>query len=76
MEAVALLFGLGRTQLATAARHRLPEAMACLRRAFDYYADVEEAGRVVAIAQHPLTIVPGLPAGIAQLVHQALELVQ
>ena len=74
--AAALLFGLGRARLATVERHRLPEAMACLRRAFDYYAGVGEVGRVVAIAQHPLPIAPGLLAGVAQLVHQALELVQ
>ena len=32
--------------------------------------------RAVAVAQHPLPMAPGLLAGVAQLVHRALELVQ
>ena len=38
-EAAALLFGKGCAQLATVERHRLSEAVSCLRRAFDYYAE-------------------------------------
>ena len=74
-EAAALLFGLGRAQLATAERHRLIEAVACLLRAFDSYAEAGEVDRAVAIAQHPLPV-SGMLAGAAQLAHRALELVQ
>ena len=75
-EAAALLFGLGRAQLATVERQRLSEAVGCLRSAFDYYAAAGDVDRAVAVAQLPLPIVPGLLAGVAQLVHRALELVQ
>ena len=42
-----LLLGLGRTQMATAPRYQLGEAVTSLRRAFDYYAlagDLDQAG--------------------------------
>ena len=75
-EAAALLFGLARAQLATSERHSLPAVMSCLRRAFDFYAGAGEVDRAVAVAQHPLPMAPGLLAGVAQLAHQALKLVQ
>ncbi len=50
--------------------------MACLRRAFDYYAKAGEVDRAVAVAQHPLPMAWGMLAGVAQLVHRTLELVQ
>ena len=75
-EAAALLFGLGRAQLATAERYGLSEAVACLRRAFDFYAEAGEVDRAVAIAQHPLPLASSMLTGAARLTHRALELVQ
>jgi tetratricopeptide (TPR) repeat protein len=75
-QAADLLFGLGSAQLAALERHRIPDAMACLRRAFDYYAEAGDVDRAVAVAQHPLPLATGLLAGAAQLIRQALELVQ
>ena len=71
-EAAALLFGLGSAQLLTFERHRFPEAMDCLRRAFHYYADAGDTERVVAIALQPPPVVTGLLMGVSQLVHGAL----
>jgi len=56
-------------------RQRLSEAVNCLRRAFDYYAEAGEVGRAVAVAQYPLPPAIGLLAGSAQLALQALGLV-
>ncbi len=76
-EAAVLLFGLGRAQFPTVERHRIPDAVACLRRALDYYAEAGEVDHAVAIAEYPFPLVTGrLLGGAAQLVHRALELVQ
>jgi DNA-binding CsgD family transcriptional regulator/tetratricopeptide (TPR) repeat protein len=75
-KAAALLFGKGCAQLATVERHRLSEAVSCLRRAFDYYAEAGDVDRAVAIAQQQLPMAQGMLAGAAQLTHRALELVQ
>ena len=70
----ALLFGLGRAQ-AAAVRWELDEPVANLRRAFDYYAEVGEVARAVAIAEYPTPTHPGHPSGLTQLISQALALV-
>jgi hypothetical protein len=44
-------------------RQRLFEAVICLRRAFDYYAEAGEVDRAVAVAQYPLPLATGLLAG-------------
>ena len=75
-EAAALLFGLGRAQLATVERQKLSEAGGCLRRAFDYYTEAGEVDRAVAVAQHRLPQTIDLLAGAGQLVYRALELVR
>ena len=75
-EAAALLFGKGCAQLATVERHRLSEAVSCLRRAFDYYAEAGDVDRAVAVAQQPLPMAQGMLAGATQLALRALELVQ
>lgn len=74
-EAAGLLFGLGCAQLATVERQSLPGAVACLRRAFDYYAEAGDVDRAVAIAQQPLPMAVGMLPGAAQLTRRALELV-
>ena len=74
-ETAALLFGLGRAQLATLPRHRLTEAELSLVAAFDYYAEAGDVSRAVAIAQYPLPPTPGLFRDTTQLIRRALELV-
>ena len=75
-ETAALLFGLGCAELATVERQRLSEAVSCLRRAFDYYAEAGEVDRAVAVAQYPLPPATGLLAGAVQLALQASGLVE
>ena len=75
-EAAALLFGLGSAQFARVERHRFPEAITCLRRAFDYYTEAGEVERAVAVAQHPLPAGNFQLVGAAQIIQQALALVQ
>ena len=74
-ETAALLFGLGRAQAATLPRHRIEEAVINLRRAFDYYAEVGEFDRAVAIAEYPFYPLIGQRSGNNQLIARALELV-
>ena len=74
-ESAALLFGLGRTQVATFETHRLQEAVATLRRAFDYYATAGDNERAVAVADHPFHVAAGRVSGAGPLVSQALQLV-
>ena len=69
-ETAALLYGLGRTQLIML---QVDEGWANLTRAFDYYAAVEDLGRVVDIADQPVSITA--PGNIAPLLARALELV-
>ena len=75
-KAAALLFGKGCAQLAIVERHRLSDAVSCLRRAFDYYAEAGDVDRAVAIAQQQLPMAHGMLAGTAQLIRRALELVE
>ncbi len=75
-QAADLLFGLGSAQFAAVERHRVPDAVACLRRAFDYYAEAGEVDRAVAVAQHQLPETVSYLAGAAQMVQQALALFQ
>jgi DNA-binding SARP family transcriptional activator len=75
-ETAALLFGLGRAQLATLPPHELEPAVANMRGAFDYYARAGQTERAVAIAAHPLPL--SLRFGYtdaAGLIASALELV-
>jgi DNA-binding CsgD family transcriptional regulator/tetratricopeptide (TPR) repeat protein len=73
-ETAALLFGLARAQFATLERHRLQEAMASLRRAFDYYAEAEDVARAVAVAEYPVPDMVGKAGRVAQLLSRALSL--
>ena len=77
MDAVtaALLFGLGRAQAATFERHQYHEALNNLTRAFDYYVEVGDVPRAVAIAEHPIPLVAGEAAERVQLLPRALGLV-
>ncbi|MFQ6027970.1 MAG: hypothetical protein ACE5Q6_10800, partial [Dehalococcoidia bacterium] len=75
-DTAALLFGLGRAQVATIETHRVGEAFESLARAFDYYAEAGDVPRAVAVADYPFVIIGGstLP-GMAQVIARALELV-
>ncbi|MEK7817178.1 MAG: hypothetical protein AAB281_02880, partial [Actinomycetota bacterium] len=74
-EAATLLFGLGRAQVATFDRFQVDAAIDTLRRAFDYYAEVGDGDRAVAIAQYPVGGSSGTLASAARLVVRALDLV-
>ena len=74
-EAAALLFGLGRAQVALLPVDQLHSAVAILRRAFEYYSETQDLDRVVAIAETPLPPMAGHHTGMSQLLARALELV-
>ena len=74
-EEAALLFGLGRSQLATVERREFPAAIGNLTKAFDFYAKVGEVGQAVAVAETPLPTASGLLVGAADLTERALDLV-
>lgn len=71
----ALLFGLGRANIATLPRHRMSEAVAPLRRAFDYYVETGDVSRAVAVATYPVPTLAGHLAGVPEMVARALQLV-
>ena len=54
-ETASLLFGLGRAQ---AAMFRRREALDCLIRAFDFYAEAGDVDRAVAVSEYPIN--PGI----------------
>jgi len=74
-ETAALLFGLGRAQAATLQRHQAGIAVDTLRRAFDYFADIEDIPRALAVAEYPFQSNAALLAGAGQLIPRALSLV-
>jgi tetratricopeptide (TPR) repeat protein len=74
-ETAALLFGLGRAQLATSERYGFVEAMANLNRAFDFYAETGDVARAVAVAEYSFPNFPGLETAVAQVINRALKLV-
>lgn len=70
-EAAALLFGLGKAQLAS--RHRR-DAISNISRAFDYYSSMRDVTRAVAIAEYPFS--PGIGrVRVTPLIARALDLV-
>ncbi len=73
-ETAELLFGLGRAQLTTLPLHHLPEAVASLSRAFDYFVAAGDVNRALTVAAQPLPPVTGL-IGATQLISRALALV-
>jgi len=74
-ETAAILYGLGRALAATLPRHQIQEAVATLRRAFQYYAEVGDVDRAVAIAEYPFYPLAGQRIGEADLISSALALV-
>lgn len=71
-EGAALLFGLGRAQVAML---QLEEAMGSLRGAFDYYTQAGNIPQALVVAEHPLPAYAGSLRWASQLTAQALELV-
>ena len=69
-----VLFGLGLAQAATIERSQAQEARDLIERAFDYYVEVGDAIRAVAVAQQPVGITAWI-TGRAEVVSRALELV-
>ena len=55
-EAANLLFGLGRAQVATQKRQQAGDAVASLRRAFEYFAQAGNVALAVAVAESPVSI--------------------
>jgi len=74
-ETAALYFGLGVAQTAILATHQIEDAVASLTRAFDYYVEVGEVERAVAVAELPFPMPPGQTTGASQLITRALALV-
>ncbi len=76
-QAAELLWGQGRAQAAILPRLRLPEVVASLGRALEYYARVADVTRIVAIAECPfLFIITGYFTGVGQLLARGLNFVQ
>ncbi|MFQ6027699.1 MAG: serine/threonine-protein kinase PknK [Dehalococcoidia bacterium] len=75
-EMASILFGLGRSQATALPRYQIGEAVASLNRAFDYYAEVGDVLRAVAVAEYPLPTFAGQRIGVAELLAKGLELVQ
>ena len=75
-EMASILFGLGRSQAAALPRYQIDQAVASLNRSFDYYAEVGDVSRAVAVAEYPLPTFAGQRIGVAELIARALELVQ
>ena len=75
-ETAALLFGLGRAQLAKLAPRDWGPTVTIMRRAFDYYAETGDVSSAVAVAAHPLPDSLGIgQTEIAELIAGALTLV-
>ncbi|MFB3092762.1 MAG: AAA family ATPase, partial [Dehalococcoidia bacterium] len=75
-ETAALLSGLGRAQIATLPLYQLQEAVVTLSRAFDYYAEVGDVDRAVAVAENPLPAAAGHFTGAGQLIARVVALVK
>jgi DNA-binding SARP family transcriptional activator len=75
-ETGALLFGLGRAQLATLEPHGLEPAVASLRRAFDHYAAAGDVSRAAEVAGFQMPLVVGAAlTGAPELIAAGLSLV-
>ena len=73
-ETAGLLFALVRSEFLARQRYDLDEALARLRRAFEYYADAGDTGHAVEVAAHPIPPVWG-ETQVPQLLSRALAMV-
>ena len=77
-ETAELLFGLARANLGTLEQfeiQRMRESVAQLGRAFNYYTEIGELDRAVAVAEYPVRAALGVPIGEGELITRALALV-
>jgi len=75
-ETAALLFGLGRAQVAALPRHRSYEVVNTMRQAFDYYVATNDIPRALAVAEYPFsTSTLRGSTGITSLLSEAQTLV-
>ena len=74
-ETAALLFGLGRAQVATRQRLLVQEYLTNLRLALDYYIQEGNVERAVEVAEYPVRAALGVSGGEAELLSRALALV-
>ena len=66
-EIAALLFGLGRAQVAAVPRHRSYLVVDTMRPAFDYYVATSDNPRALAIAEYPFSMFRGSPGVVSLL---------
>ena len=71
----AILFGLGRSRLATSGWREEREGLDSLERAFRFYAEAGDVDRAVAVAEYPVHQNPGVTTDTAELITRALEIV-
>lgn len=70
-----LLFGLGRAQLATLPFIRLPEALFCLERSFEYYDNAKDETNANRVAEYPLPRTVGGRSKVEARIERGLTLV-
>ena len=73
-ETADILFGLGRAQASTVQLHELQDAVSTLGRAFDYFAEVGDVPKAVAVIEYPVTIYPEITR-TNELIARALSLI-
>ncbi|MFQ6030772.1 MAG: AAA family ATPase, partial [Dehalococcoidia bacterium] len=75
-ETADLLFGLGRAQAGAFPLYRVREAITTLGRAFNYYADVLDVDRALAVVHYPIIgLGVGRRSGRAQMLERAMTLI-
>lgn len=74
-ETAGILLGLGRAQDAAYGLPRFPDALENLIRAFDYYVEIGEVEKAVAIAGYPFQFWTEPPPGVFNLIKRGLALV-
>lgn len=72
----AILFGLGRAQLATLERHRFVEAAATFRQAFETYVALGDAAGAVRVAERSFPHFPGVEDQMGEVIERALKLAE
>ena len=73
-DTAALLFGLGRAQVATLPRHEMGTAITNLELALDYYVSTGDVNRAVAVAEYPFPPASGF-TGFASSISRVLDMV-
>lgn len=74
-ETADLLFGQGRAMLSTIPSHRFSEAVASLRRAFDYFVGAGEEEKAISVAEYPFASQNVFDTGMSDLIARALSFV-